>query len=778
MKANFLKKLIFLLIILSNHTALLSQKHVSGIIRDAISREVLIGSHIYDPVWMNGTSSDNNGYFNFIVNDNCKLIRITYLGYQSQEIDLEAQKDTILIVLLNPGSEIEQVEITAFKKYQFNQSKLTNEQLKNIPSIGAEPDVLKSLQLLPGVQSLNEGSSNLSIRGGGPGENLYLIDNVPLYYVNHLGGFISVFNPDVINDVRILKGGFPAKYGGRLSSVVDITMREGDASRFKGSAGIGVVGAHLNVEGPLVKNTSYLLSVRKTFTELLLGSASYLSEGNDNIVTYGFYDLNGKISWRPDSKRSVHASFYAGDDLWGFTVFDDGDIIKFRNRWGNIMGSVALKQILNSKFQFNNTFSFSRYRVKDLRAFYLDPHIGEYDDYHSNSLSSVKDITLKSDWKYRILKPWAIDFGVQSSYLVFLPNLFWDSRDNPKDKQQNIVGLESALYFENQISLGKYADLNIGFRGVNYLTENYTHYSIEPRFDISITPFLNQTLNATYMKTNQFSQMVFSSGNFLTNEAWIPSGINIKPAFVEQYSVGWKGFLFKNTISAEFGLYQKQMNNLVAFKEGYSNLSGDAQWENKIETGGIGTSKGLEFFLSKDKGDWTGFLSYTFSNTTRQFDNINHAETFIFEYDRPHSFSIDVHKKINDSWTANVLWVYQTGLPYTPAIGRHYSPYNSVDGIIYENEVLIYGDRNSERMRSYHRLDVGLKYLTKTSRERDATWTISVYNAYNRQNPYFYYYNTEPGLNFGTAENRSGFQKLYQFSYFPILPTVSYSVEF
>ncbi|MEX0987079.1 MAG: TonB-dependent receptor plug domain-containing protein [Bacteroidales bacterium] len=762
----------------SNHAVVLSQKNVSGIIRDAISKEVLIGANIYDPVRKNGITSDNNGYFNIIVDKDCKSIRTTFIGYKTQDVELSNLNDTIFSIFLIPGSEIEEVEITAYRKHQFNQSRLSNEQLKYIPAIAAESDVLKSLQLLPGVQSLNEGSSNLSIRGGGPGENLYLIDNVPLYYVNHLGGFISVFNPDVINDVRILKGGFPAKYGGRLSSVVDITMREGDASGFKGSAGIGVVGAHLNAEGPLANNTSYLFAVRKTFTELLLGSVSYLSEGNDNIVTYGFYDLNGKISWRPDSKKSVHASLYIGDDLWGFTVFDDGDIIRFRNRWGNIMGSVAWKQILNAKLQFNNTLSLSRYRVKDLRAFYLDPYLGEYDKYNSNSLSSVKDITLKSDWKYRVFKSWAIDFGVQSSYLVFLPNLFWDNNDNPRDNQQNVNGLESAMYLENQISLGRYFDMNIGVRGVQYVTDNFSAYSLEPRIDISFSPITSQAINFTYMKTNQFSQMVFSSGSFLTNEVWIPSGVNIEPANVEQYSVGWKGSFFKNMMSAEIGLYQKQMSNLVAFKEGYSNLRGDVQWKKKIETDGIGNSKGMEFFLSKNKGAWTGFLSYTFSSTTRQFDNINNGEPYVFEYDRPHSFAIDIHKKINNKWTANVLWVYQTGLPYTPAIGRYYAPYNSVDGIIYENEVLIYGERNSERMRSYHRLDIGLKYFTKTKKGRDATWTFSVYNAYNRQNPYYYYYNTEPGLNFGTIENRSGFQKLYQLSYFPILPTVSYTVEF
>ena len=777
MKPKILSLTGFFFLIISNLSNLQSQIHVSGIIRDANSKEVLIGANVYDPVKMDGTSSDNNGYFNLVVDKECDTILVTYIGYISQKINLSERHDTIITVLMNPGSVLEEVRVTAYKQPHFNQSRLSNEQLKNIPSIGAEPDILKSLQLLPGILSMNEGSSNLIIRGGGPGENLFLIDNVPLYYVNHLGGFISVFNPDVINDVRVIKGGFPAKYGGRLSSVVDITIKEGDASKFKGNAGIGVIGAHLNVEGPLAENTSYLFSIRKTLTELLLGTASFVSDG-DYIITYGFYDLNGKVSWKPNSKKSVHASIYAGDDLWAFNVFDDGDLMKFRNKWGNVMGSVGWKQIVNPKIQFNNTFSYSRYRVKNIRGFYIDRFTEDAEDFQSNSMSSVQDLTIKSDWRYRIIKSWSVDFGIQSSYQVFLPNLYWDNADNPKNDKHTIRGIESSLYLENQLSLGRLFDMNIGLRGIQYVTENYTDFSLEPRLDISISPIKDHTLNFSFMKTNQFSQMVFSSGSFLTNEVWIPSGENIEPANSEQYSIGWKGSFNNDMFNAEIGLYQKGMNNLVAFKEGYSNLMGDALWESKIEKGGTGESKGVEFFLSKDKGNWTGFLSYTYSNTTRQFENLNMGKPFVFEYDRPHSFSIDIHKKINKNWTANALWVYQTGLPYTPAIGRYYAPYNTIDHIIYENEVLIYGDRNSERMQAYHRMDVGLKYFTKSKKGRNATWSFSVYNLYNRQNPYFYYYNTEPGLNFGVIEKRSGFQKLYQFSYFPILPTVSYSVDF
>lgn len=758
---------------------LTGQTHVSGIVRDSQSGELLIGASVYDPIQLNGTSTDNNGYFNLVVEKGSDSLIFTYVGYTSMAIPLYHSIDTILTVALLPGSDLEEVEIQAYRKVHFNQSRLSNRELMYIPAIGAEPDVLKTLQLLPGIQSQNEGSSNLLIRGGGPGQNLFLIDNVPLYYVNHLGGFISVFNPEVLNDVRVIKGGFPAKYGGKLSSVVDITMREGDQSGFKGSAGIGVIGAHLTLEGPISEKASYLFSARKTFTELLLGTASMLAD-DDYIVTYGFYDLNGKITWRPDDLNSVQVNLYLGDDQWITRVYDGKDQMRMKNLWGNVLGSVGWKRVLSPKSQFNNTLSYSRYRLKDLRVFEFAKTDGTFNDFHSNYLSSVQDITLKTDWRYRMNRTWAMDFGLQSSYLFFIPNQYWDNQGNPEEDAQVIHALESALYLENQVSIGRVLNMNLGVRGVQYITRNYVDYFLEPRIDLSISLSETQTLNATYMYGSQYSHMVFSSGNFFNNEVWVPTQEGMKPARVEQYSAGWKGNFKDKMFSAELDVYKKEMNELLAFKEGYANLKGDALWESKLEKGGRGEAYGIEFFMRKERGLWTGFMSYTYSRAKRQFDNINGGEEYIFEYDRPHSFSIDIHRTINDRWDFNALWIYQTGLPYTPAIARTYIPYTGEQEVYYDYEALIYGERNSERMKAYHRLDVGLHYKTKTEKGRDATWSFSVYNLYCRQNPYFYFYSDEPQLNFGYngPEVQNGFLNLYQFSYFPIIPSVSYKVNF
>ncbi len=755
---------------------LLAQSHVSGIVRDQSSGELLIGANVFDPAKMTGTSTDNNGYFSLVLSPESDTLVFTYVGYSSRTIAMPHVRDTILNITLLSGSDIEEVQVRGYRKVQFNQSSLSTKELMYIPAIGAEPDVLKTLQVLPGIQSQNEGSSNLLIRGGGPGQNLFLIDNVPLYYVNHLGGF---FNPEVLNDVRVIKGGFPAKYGGKLSSVVDITMREGDQSGFKGSAGIGIVGANLTLEGPISDKATYLFSARKTFTELLFGAASALTDG-DYILTYGFYDLNGKVTWRPDFRNSVQASIYVGDDQFITRVYDGDDQMRMKNKWGNILGSVAWKRVLSPRMRFNNTLSFTRYRLKDQRHYEFSSTSGNPEIFRSNYLSSVQDITLKSDWRYRIINGWSLDFGIQSSYLFFVPNQYSDSQGGPNSDPEKISALESALYAENHISLGKVLDLNLGVRGVQYVTMDYTDYCLEPRVDLSVSISKSHTLNATYMRGSQYSHMVFSSGHFFNNEVWVPTQEGMRPARVEQYSLGWKGRFMKDMFSAEVDFYRKEMSELLAFKEGYANLKGDALWESKLEKGGRGTSRGVEFFMRKERGLWTGFLSYAYSHTTRQFDNINEGVEYVFEYDRPHCISFDLHRTINENWEFNALWVYQTGLPYTPAVARTYIPYTGDQEPYYDYEALIYGERNSKRMRPYHRLDVALHYKTKTQKGRNATWSFSVYNLYCRQNSYFYYYNTEPRLDFGYygSEARNGFLNLYQFSYFPIIPTLSYKVDF
>lgn len=766
-----------LLVIIVDSTA---QRHVSGRVRDASTGEVLIGANVIDLFAKKGTATDNNGYFSMVLGPGSDSLLCSYVGYTSRLIRFSEGRDTLVQIALESGTNLEEVSISAHRQVTFNQVKLSNKELRHIPAIGAEPDVLKSLQLLPGIQAPYEGSSNLLVRGGGPGQNLFLIDNVPLYYVNHLGGFVSVFNPDALNDVRIIKGGFPAKYGGKLSSVVDITMREGNNSESKGSFGIGVMGANLSLEGPLSDKLTYLFTARKTFTELLLGTVSLLSPEQDNMVAYGFYDLNGKLSWQYNDRNSFQAGIYIGDDYWLTRFFNKNETMKMKNSWGNVLTSLAWKSLLSPRLQVNNTLSFTRYRVKDIRQYEYDG-LNEIETvFESKYRSLVRDLALKSDFRYRPFGAWSLDFGIQTSYQFFVPSEYEDNLGMNQLPREEIRALESALYLENHLNLGRHIFLNAGLRGVYYQTTDYGDYSLEPRLDLQLRVSPTQTFNATFMQGVQYAQMVFSSGEFLNNEVWVPTVEGMNPASALQYSMGWKGNFYKGMFSVELDVYHKEMKDLVTFKEGYANLHGDALWASKLEHGGVGLSQGVELYARKELGKWTGFMSYTFSHTTRQFENINDGQEYVYEYDRPHSFAIDIHRKLNEKWEINALWVFQSGLPYTPAIGRTYIPYTGDQEVDYNYEAMLYGERNSVRQRNYHRLDVGLHYKTKSRKGRDATWTFSVYNLYNRRNPYFYYYNTEPTLNFGFygSDARNGDLKLYQWSFFPIIPSVSYKVSF
>lgn len=757
-----------------------AQRHVSGRVRDASTGELLIGANVIDPVAGKGTSTDNNGYFSVVMGPGSDSLLFSYVGYATRVIRLSGGGDTLMHVALEPGTDLEEVSVTAHRLVAFNQAGLSNKELRFIPAIGAEPDVLKSLQLLPGIQAPYEGSSNLLVRGGGPGQNLFLIDNVSLYYVNHLGGFVSVFNPDALNDVRVIKGGFPAKYGGKLSSVVDITMREGNKTESRGSAGIGVMGANLTVEGPLSEKLSYLFTARKTFTELLLGGVSFLSSEQDYIVAYGFYDLNGKVTWQPDDRNSLQAGIYTGDDYWLTRFYDKDERMKMKNTWGNVLTSLGWKSLLSPRMQVNNTLSFTRYRIKDTRLYKYESLTETETVFESRYRSMVRDLALKSDWRYRFFGAWSVDYGIQASYQFFVPSEYRDNLGVNQLPREEIRALESALYLENHLNLGKLLFVNAGLRGVYYRSAGYGDYSLEPRLDLQLRVSPSQAFNATLMRGSQYAQMVFSAGEFLNNEVWVPTVDGMGPASVVQYTLGWKGSFLKRLFSAEVDVYHKEMEDLVAFKEGYSNLHGDALWASKLERGGRGRSQGVEFFARKERGKWTGFLSYAFSHTTRQFANINGGKEYVFEYDRPHSIAIDIHRTLNEKWEFNALWVFQSGLHYTPVIGRTYVPYTGDQEVYYDYEVLIYGERNSVRQRNYHRLDVGLHYRTKSRKGRDAIWTFSVYNLYNRRNPYFYYYNTEPTLNFGFygSDKRNGDLNLYQYSFFPLIPSVSYKIDF
>jgi hypothetical protein len=763
-----------------------SQTRVSGFVMDEHSGERLIGANVSEKETFNGCITDNNGYFNILINTPAGL-RISYTGYTFSDILIVSEKDTLIEILLTPGKELSEVVIQAKGTIKPNVTKMSMNELLSIPSLSGKPDVIKALLLQPGIKSQSEGSSLLLVRGGNPGENLYLFDNVPVIYVNHLGGFMSVFNPDIINSIALYKGGFPARYGGKLSSVVDITQKEGSLSGPQGSYSIGITDFSLLLEGPIKKNASYIFTGRKTLFDILTIAGSSIGKGNSYIMGYGFHDLNGKISWRPNAKNSFHFNIYQGDDYLNYWSKKDKLNPDNKNHmvtiWGNWLLSMHWKRVISKNLFAEQTISYTRYRLGERQNFTYKTENGITTN-KSRYLSSLQDYSIQSGWKYQPVKDWTVNFGMKTSLMIHLPNYEFNSGQLLQIEKQRTETIESALYLDNSFDLGNGFKVDAGLRFVKFLASGYNPSVLEPRLIIYKDPNKNQQLNMSYMRINQFTHLLYTAGNIMGNEIWIPSDKEIKPSMSNQYTFGWTGIFADGSYQAEMNLYYKTMENLTSYKEGFISLKGVNNWHSKVVSGGKGEAYGVELLIRKTKGAWTGFAGYGWSNATRQFPAINQGNKFLFDYDRPHSASIFIQHKFSEKLTFNAAWMFQSGLPYTPVAGKQLTislePGEDGEPVYYET--FIYGERNSARMKNYHRLDLGLTVNKIGANNKvKSSWTFSVYNAYNRKNPVYYYYNTSASGEIINPETSGiGYKpnNMYQLSLFPIIPMVSYKRYF
>lgn len=776
--------IIYLCVFLLSSTSAFSQIRLSGFIKDASSGERLVGATILDISSKKGTSSDQQAFFSMLIKVPTK-IQISFVGYTSEILNISSSKDTLVEIVLRAGQSLAGVEVKTNYRSNSNIVSLSTNEIMNIPSLSGKPDVLKAMQLMPGIRSQGEASSVTLVRGGNPGENLYLLDQTPLIYVHHIGGFMSVFNPDIINNVEIYKGAFPAKYGSKLSSVMNITQKEGDKSGLQGTLSVGVADLSFTLEGPTkLKNSSFIISGRKTLTELYYLLLTSLSSQTNAYLTYGFHDINGKFSWNPNNKNSLHFNVYQGDDyLQYFGKELDNSASKFQmgNIWGNWLVSANWQHVYSSDLFFNTTLSYTHYQLKNTEKIKISDPIEGIFEKKRTARSSLQDVSLRSDAKYLFWKNWNIDFGLKASYLRFMPVSIKEF-DNSKPSKEIINASETVIYIDNKIRPFDKLNMDIGLRLVNYATTDFYHFSLEPRVCINFDIHPQFGLNASYMRVSQNAQLLYNTGSISANEIYIPSGKNIPVAISNQATFGFNTNFNTKMFEIEANVYYKTLQNLSTYKEGYNYVLGNIYWQKKIETGGSGLAKGFEFLFKKNKGKFTGFATYTFSQSTRKYAQINNGKSYLFEYDSPHCISLSVNYKINAKWSINASWQYQTGLPYTPVIGR----YSTIDidpntGEHRPYEVLLYGEKNSARMRAYHRLDLGVKYTTITKkRHRKAEWTFSLYNAYCRQNPYYYYYNTNATDEIYNPQYWTEFKalELYQISMFSLIPMVSYKIWF
>lgn len=784
-----MRYIIFTICLVCLATAIFAQGSahlVRGIVKDRMTGEPLIGANVFCPETGKGCSTDVYGLFKLEVPDNQKAhLQASFVGYRQASTDsLDIANNRMITLLLEQGISLEEISISAIRpieeRMEMGTIEIPVQQIKTLPIFG-EPDVLKAIQLLPGIQAGSEGRNSLYVRGGSPDQNLFMLDGTPIYYVNHLGGFVSVFHPDILKTVKLYKGAFPARYGGRLSSVIDLRMKEGNKKEHHGSWGVGLISGDVCMEGPIIKDkTSYLVSYRRVWFDLLLRPITKIGFKNFSMG-YNFYDFFGKISHEQDAKNRFYLSLYGGDDRLGFNYNFKEDKTKgySKNVWGNILSTLRWNHIFTSGINSDITLFYTRYRYKTDQTYKTENENGSNVYY-----TGIHDFGIKADFSHFVSDDYQLRYGGGISGNWFKPGQISYKNTTEQSKTDTVIGaqnrsnaLNTYLYIENEFNLFRRVSVNAGARVVNFSVDGRNYFSVEPRILGTFNPGKAGSFKISYSRMVQTTHLLSYSGSVFPTDIWLPSSSAIAPGISSQYSVGYAKSIRGGKYEFSVEAYTKRMKNQIEVKGGVP-LVNTQSWDENIENNGIGKAKGVEFLVQKKQGRTTGWLSYTLAKSDRQFENINNGKAYPFKYDRRHDVSVVCNHKFSKKIDFSATWVFGSGYPTTLNSGIYQSIIQQTGNIESPDqdyfklggEAYLYPGKNWLRMRAYHRLDLGINF-NKQKGDKIRTWTIGVYNAYNRQNAVFYKYGHRDW-------NGKGPIVLFQQSGFPIIPTVKYSVKF
>ena len=750
---------------------------ISGFIRDASTGESLTGAIIYPKENPSiGISSNAYGYFSLTLPIGKYSLIIQFMGYKTKTVPLDLKENIKLTIDMEDESiALKEVTITG-EKNNINIvqndliSKISIKEIQNIPVILGEKDILKTIQLLPGVTPAGEGNAGFYVRGGGVDQNLILLDEAPVYNPSHLLGFFSTFNSDAIKDITLYKGGFPAEYGGRLSSVVDIQMNEGNNKSYHLSGGIGIIASRLSVEGPLFKNKgSFMIAARRTYADLFLKLLP--RKGVDSTAsksTLYFYDLNMKANYQLSEKDKLYFSCYLGRDnfnLGGSVGLD----------WGNVTATTRWNHIINDKIFSNTSLIFNRYSYR----FNVD--VGSLT---MKVLSEIKDWNLKEDLNYYLNSNNTIKFGFNSIFHTFVPSKVGSSTVLRIRSMDNMYALENALYISNEQTISPHLKATYGLRyslfssigpGTIYTYDQVsdvidsatyprgkifnTFSGLEPRLLVNYIVNDSVSVKVSYARTRQYIHLLSNTTSTTPFDLWVPSNVNILPEIADQYTIGYFRNLSNNMFETSVEVYYKTFKNQIDYRNGANLIL-----NNKVESQlvfGKGWGYGAEFLIRKKYGKLTGWISYTLSKTKRQFPDINGGNVFLAKQDRPNNIAIVGMYELNPKITFSATWIYISGNVVTFPSGRYY-----VDG----NIVPYYTERNGYRMPDYHRLDIGITWQRKKTNRFESNWNFSVYNVYGRSNAY--------AINFQQDPNDPSKMQAVQLSLFRFVPAITYNFKF
>ena len=800
----FSRWFIFIGIILTCVPALAQKRTISGYVMDAASKETLIGATVVDKNSGKGCATNNYGFYTLTLDQGQVNLQVSYVGYTQQNMSFDLKENLSQNFALTTNIELGEVVVEATRSTVSARSPLMSvvelpvQQIKSIPTLFGEADVLKAIQLLPGVQNGSEGSAGMYVRGGGPDENLLLLDGVPVYNVNHMMGFFSVFNPDALKNVTLYKGSFPAHFGGRLSSVVDIRMKEGDMQKYHGNVSIGLISSKLNFEGPIVKDKlSFNLSFRRTYSDLLMKPAlwimrSQMEDVNRLKAGYYFYDFNAKLNWKISDKDRLYLSFYTGDDAVYFGVKTKDYVTDYSQyssqigldwKWGNKVAALRWNHVMSQKLFMDASVNYTQYRhnlgldYTEEATLLQENNITSKDEFNMVYKSGINDLTAKVDFDYTPLPNHEIRFGGNYTYHMFRPEV--QSMKMAEDQEAvidtvtgspNVYAHETALYAEDNMTFGDIFRVNLGVHYSTFTVEGKTYHSVQPRLSTSVMLASNLSLKAGYAYMTQYVHLLSNSSLSLPTDLWVPVTANIVPMNAHQVSLG-AFYELPRLFDISLEGYYKKMDNLLEYKDGASFFGSSENWENKVCMG-KGWAYGVEFLVQRSFGKTTGWVGYTWSHAKRQFDRegqmINNGDVFPAKYDRRHDISITVQHKFSDKFDLSGTWVFSSGNCGT--LGTQI--YEGLSNNWYNTYTINALERNNFRMGNYHRLDLGFNFH-HNFRYGKGTLNLSVYNVYNHNNPFIVY--TSYKWDEATQQEK---KVLMQASLFPIIPSLSYGYKF
>ena len=742
---------------------------VNGTVKDKLTGESITGAVIKIDQLANVVITSNEyGFYAISLPKGKYDLRISFVGYEEKRVPIVLNGPFIANVFLESKNQLTEVVVATKRKddnltkAQMGTETLNMQSISKVPVIFGEKDVLKTIQLLPGVKSAGEGNSGFYVRGGAADQNLILLDEAPVYNASHLLGFFSTFNSDAIKDATLIKGNGPAQYGGRLSSVLDVKMKEGNNKNYTYNGGLGLISSRLSIEGPIqADKSSFILSGRRTYADVFLKATEKFK---DNILY--FYDLNAKANYKIDDKNRIYFSGYFGQDELGLGS-------SFRINWGNKTGTIRWNRIVNNQLFLNTSFIYSDY------SYNVGLKNGET---NFNVNSNIKDVNLKQDYTFYLNPKNTIRYGFNSILHTITPSVFSGTVNNNINKVGR-NGLENAVYFNNNFKANQQLTLDYGVRisaysimggdiynvyNDNVITQSIllqknefgkTYINIEPRFTSNYRINDLSSLKVAYARNVQHLHLLSNATAASPSDQWIGNSYNIKPELADQTSIGYARNFINNTYELGAELYYKVMQNQLDYKDG-TNINTIADVESALLYG-VGRAYGFEFLAKKKTGLFSGWISYTLSKTERKIAGINGGNWYNAKQDRTHDVSIVTILELNPKWTVSGVFVYSTGNAVTFPTGKY---------AFGEQNIYQYANRNANRMPDYHRLDLSVTYENKNKKNNVGSWNFSLYNVYGRENAYRISFQDDPLDNSKT--------QIIQTALFRWVPSITYNFKF